>query len=192
MIYKLSEENYHLALNLVHTDYFSLQLKTVLEKTNPGFIYVDNTVKPTCALVYHQGEGGFFFIGKADLTFVKNVDQSIEKIFNNIDHTMEEFEFGGDHISWHTIFEQGFKKRKLESSKQRIYTSVTTQTMDEHPLEEEYQLMEIASALNDETVQGKGLQPFQWLFGLDHPVPHYHWSLSVHHQNAGADSSAAL
>ena len=63
MIHELKVENYKNVMKIINKNYIGVEPQSVIAGINPGFIYSDSQTNPTMAMVFHQGEGGFFFMG---------------------------------------------------------------------------------------------------------------------------------
>jgi|LGVF01.2.fsa_nt_gb GNAT superfamily N-acetyltransferase len=155
MLYKLHKDKYMQLIDLVHPTCLSLQLETVLRRSSPGFVYVDDLTTPTAAVVYHQGEDGFYIIGTESTGFIKSIENNMSSILENINHKLESFEFSGDHESWHQAIMSGFENRKIHQSIQRLYFNVDPNLIDDYPVAKDYEIRDLASSLEDDTLLGK-------------------------------------
>ncbi|MCH4889464.1 GNAT family N-acetyltransferase [Acidaminobacter sp. JC074] len=124
----LDKSNYKNIIDLIDPSCLSLQLKTVIENKNPGFIYVDKKTKPQSGLIYHQGEGGFFFIGKASQSFFDEVRRSLKSISEtHLNGDLQEFEFSFDSKAW----EDQIDLKDMSTCQQYIYHSQSSELIAE-------------------------------------------------------------
>lgn len=125
MIEKLEPHQYAKVLDIIHSDYIGVEPQTVITGANPGFICSDSPESPRTAMVFHQGEGGVFFMGdphnKSFLSQVKDY------IFGDLKKELasrgiEDFEFSGDSEQWTPVFREVFSDCHMEESDQTIYS----------------------------------------------------------------------
>ncbi len=124
MIYELQADYYRNILSLVHKDYISVQLQTVLEGNSPGVVFTEPGDSPETALVFHQGEAGFYFIGNPGNTgFLKEIVPYIQTVIpvRLQDNQLDEFEFCGDSIEWNSVFRQIFSATHIWESTQYVH-----------------------------------------------------------------------
>lgn len=99
------------------------EARTVIEGSNPGWVFVDDLNTPGAALVWAQGIRGFYLVGDADSTvFLDELDAYAEKVLEPRLHSLGVawFEISGDK-DWNAVIEDVFQKRNLESSQQRVF-----------------------------------------------------------------------
>jgi len=124
-MYLINQENYKKIEALIHPSCMSLQLKTVVTNQNPGVIFA-NKEQATSAVVYHQGEGGFFFVGKPNQEFFKHVINNINSIHFN--GKLKYFEFSFDSTEWQPVIES---LKTMNTCEQFIYFSDHKTPLDE-------------------------------------------------------------
>lgn len=97
---------------------------SIIERNNPGTIFVDDIETPQVALVWNQGMKGFYFIGNCkNKRFLddinKFIDTDIASFLNekNIDY----FECSTTSKKWDKMIEKIFEQKGLESWEQLIY-----------------------------------------------------------------------
>ena len=156
-IQELPKAHYQKINAIVHRDFLSVQCQTVINMTNPGFILVDNIEEPKTAIVFHQGEAGFYFIGNP------NNDEFNNEILPYIKSTLklklatmniESFDFSGDNKIWNTKFEYLFKETNLWVSEQRIYLSKIESVSVIENKPNDYLIEEITQELiDDDTIE---------------------------------------
>lgn len=119
MLITLKKSDYHLVKELVADDYLSIQLESVINGKNKGAVIVDSET-PTTAMVYHQGENGYYFIGDpTNKSFLKKINDNRKKLIK--DYSKYSFEFSGDSPKWEASFKQVFDIPKGQQGLQRIY-----------------------------------------------------------------------
>ena len=131
-MFLLDKVHYKEIIQLVDASCLSLQLMTVLKNQNPGFVYVDKTHKAQSALVYHQGEDGFFFIGKPNRSFFAEVVQSLRYISDtHLNGNLKEFEFSFDSNAW----KDKIDLKDIATCQQYIYHSQSSESLPALDLE---------------------------------------------------------
>lgn len=146
MLQELPYDEYEKINNILHKDFFSVQCQTVINRTNPGFIYVDSIEVPKTAIVFHQGESGFYFVGDHKnsafnsiiLHFIRS---NLKKRLNHL--SLNYFEFSGDSQAWNTEFKMIFENTNLWESTQRIYIEPPTHSRVSAPIDPQFDLHEI-------------------------------------------------
>lgn len=152
-MFKLEKKDYHLVKNLVNPNYISVQLQTVINGTNPGFIYADSQKTPETAIIYHQGEGGFYFIGNPESeNFLNSIDGFMGKIIEQFKSSdIREFEFSGDSQEWDKKFRILFYKYDLFESTQRVYLYTESKPVKIYPIHEPFVVKIIDEQLLSQT-----------------------------------------
>jgi RimJ/RimL family protein N-acetyltransferase len=178
MIHELRSEQYNRAEALVHDGYTSVQLQTVLAGTNPGAVFADAAAAPETALVFHQGEAGFYFIGDPDnAAFLGDVVPFIRSVIPErlrAQH-LHEFEFSGDSPEWSRVFRRLFAGTELSESTQRVYLlqdpALAPISPPQHVLPEGFALRAIDRRFRDDSAL-TNRSPIddavnQWWYGWD-------------------------
>ena len=152
-MFKLEEKDYHLVKNLVNSDYISIQLQTVINGTNPGLIYVDSQKSPETAIVYHQGEGGFYFIGNPENEiFIDSFDDFMKMIIEEFkSNDIREFEFSGDSQLWDKNFKILFFDYDLFESTQRVYLYMVATPINIYPIDDMFMVKNVDKQLLNQT-----------------------------------------
>jgi len=178
MLHMLEEKDFIKVKNLVNPNYISVQLQSVINGTNPGFVYVDTLESPKTAIVYHQGEGGFYFIGNHESkAFLDNIDvfmTSIKEELRNND--INDFEFSGDSNLWDETFRRIFYMYDLSLSEQRVYLLKDKQSITKYPLHSDYKLRNIdADLLSQPKIKSISFvkdEILNWWFNFDDYLSH--------------------
>lgn len=157
MIHELQKSDYKLVKDLVNPKFISVQLESVINGTNPGYVYADALGNPEAAIVYHQGEGRFYFIGNPEserlLEGMATFMASIKEAF--IENDIREFEFSGDCQEWNDKFHIIFSKYDLYESTQRVYLYSESEYKIVHPLDEAFEIKAIDETfINQRQIKG--------------------------------------
>lgn len=124
MIYELKKSEFHRIEHMMGGDLINLEIKSVANRYNPGWIFVDNVKSPKSALIWSKGIEGFYFLGKENnLEFTDYLDAYITDVIISRAKNMglNRFEFSGTSKEWDITLEKVFEKRKLCRSKQFVY-----------------------------------------------------------------------
>lgn len=107
MLSLLSKDNYYTVKPLVREGFFSVQLETVIDSSNPGFIYVDSVESPRNGLVFHKGECGFYCIGDSrNEEFHQYLKESLPELKQKLaEYDLDEFQISGDSPAWNSVFD---------------------------------------------------------------------------------------
>ena len=104
------------------------EARAIIEGNNPGWLFVDDLNTPSAGLVWAKGMEGFYLIGDANNTkFLDELDIFTEQVLKPRLHDlgMTWLEIGGDE-SWNLSIENAYRKRRLKSSQQWVYTLKAT------------------------------------------------------------------
>lgn len=129
MIYELKESEFHRIEHMMEGDLINLEIKSVANRYNPGWIFVDNVKSPKSALVWSKGIEGFYFLGEENnLEFTDYLDTYITDVIISRAKNMglNRFEFSGTSKEWDIALEKVFENRKLSRSKQFVYKHKNT------------------------------------------------------------------
>lgn len=148
MIYELKKEQFSKISHLLNSELINLEIKSVVEGYNPGWVFVDDIREPKTAMVWSRGIEGFYFVGDASN---KNFNNHINKyIKNEITPRakilgLDYFEFSGTSLEWDKNFERIFNNQDSNKSKQFVYKNknIENNVFNDFKLEEEYSLREI-------------------------------------------------
>ncbi len=124
MIYELNPSQFESIAHLLNGDRINLEVKAVVEGYNPGWVFVDNVMTPSTAMVWSRGIKGFYFLGDTNsLEFNNSLNTYIKYIITprakKLD--LDSFEFSGTSLEWDKKLAQIFKDRDLQVSKQFVY-----------------------------------------------------------------------
>lgn len=155
MVYKIEKEQYDLVKSVLDESVDNIEVKAVLDGTNPGTVYVDCVESPRTAVIYSQGNEGYYFVGDyGNRDFLKEfngyIDANISPLLRNSD--INGFEFSGETEQWCSALENTFADRTLKISKQYIYKlcSDSWDGYQKSSLKEGYELREIANKLHED------------------------------------------
>jgi hypothetical protein len=124
MIVELNKSQFGIISNLLDEDADNVEVKSIIEGVNPGWIFVDSLDNPQVSMVWSAGQEGFYFVGSekiAEFNDLLNdfIDDEIEGRAKTA--KLNRFEFSGETEKWCPVFEEIFHKRTLNISKQYIY-----------------------------------------------------------------------
>jgi len=156
MIYELKQSQFSKVSHLLKSKLINLEIKSVVEGYNPGWVFVDNIEEPKTAMVWSRGIKGFYFVGDANnLDFNNNIDLYIDKEITPRGKELEyeSFEFSGTSKEWDENLKTVFKNRNIHMSKQFVYKHniVESISFNNLELEEDYILKEI----NEDLLENK-------------------------------------
>lgn len=123
MITELQSSEFYKCKELLH-EQGQLEAKAVVERVNPGRVFVDNVETPASGLIWLGNNDGFFFIGnESNEAFNSELNYFIDTIIipeaRKIELTW--FEGIGDHNKWDETIKRVFENRHLGSWDQRVY-----------------------------------------------------------------------
>jgi len=126
---ELSKEQYYCVRALLPIQDEYIEPKAVIDLNNPGWVFTDSLTQPKAALVWVQGNNGFYFIGgfnsqDADKRLIDTV------IMPRLAARKDEwFEFSSVPPVTDMDLLKIFKARKLSSWKQTVYQLKTDKTI---------------------------------------------------------------
>jgi hypothetical protein len=120
MIFELKQPCTHILV----LDCMFPEALSIIEGNNPGWIFADDPVIPSAALVWAHGMKGFYLIGSAkNAAFLQELDifeeQELKPRLQYLG--VEWFEICGNK-GWDPVIENVFRERELASSHQWVYT----------------------------------------------------------------------
>ena len=71
MVYKIQKEQYRSVKSVLDESVDNIEVKAVLDCTNPGTVYVDCVEAPRTAVVFSHGNEGYYFVGDYSNTALK-------------------------------------------------------------------------------------------------------------------------
>jgi GNAT superfamily N-acetyltransferase len=151
MISELKQSEFHRCKGLIY-EQGQLEAKAVIERVNPGRIFVDDIDIPATGFIWLGNNDGFIFIG----------DERNERFNVQINHFIDTvikpearkvglawFEGIGNHRNWDKIIEKVFEHRNLGSWNQRVYTLQKNDYKGIYapPIEQGYSVVKISQTL---------------------------------------------
>ena len=120
---ELSKEQYCCVGSLfpIYGNY--IEPKAVIQLNNPGWVFADSIAQPKAAMIWTQGNHGFYFLGSFDSQNTESLNHVIDTIIipRLISKKIEWFEFSSVPPVTDMDLENIFKSRKLESWMQTVY-----------------------------------------------------------------------
>lgn len=113
---------------------------------SPGRVFVDQSTAPQAALVWVQGQSGFYLLGKPGQEFLRDVERLIDAELAAFlkARGVSSFEFSADDPAWNLLIEHTFAKRELQSEPQLVYLLAQPRW---HEVEERAKAVPIDAAL---------------------------------------------
>ncbi|VXB15077.1 GNAT family N-acetyltransferase [Bacillus sp. 349Y] len=147
MIIELDGSEFHTCKGLIN-EQGHLEVKAVIERINPGRVFVDDPETPTTGLVWLGNHDGFFFIGsETNATFIQEINGFIDDVIGPEakGQGVQSFIGIGHHERWEPVIMRLFGHRGLEVFQQKVYGLETEQLRDFEPvaLEEGYRLVKL-------------------------------------------------
>ena len=124
MIYELKKDEFYKVNHLLNKPLINLEIKSVVEGYNPGWIFVDHEISPKTCMVWSKGIKGFYFLGASDNeSFNKNIYNYIMEVIRPRAKALalDSFEFSGTSEAWDLSLRDIFKDFDLNISKQYVY-----------------------------------------------------------------------
>ena len=120
---ELSKEQYHCIRALFPFQEGYIEPKAVIDLNNPGWVFADSATQPKAALVWTQGNIGFYLLGTFDSQCTENLNRIIDTIIipRLASQKSEYFEFSSVPPVTDADLENIFKSRKLYSWQQTVY-----------------------------------------------------------------------
>jgi len=120
---ELSKEQYHCVRALLPLSDDFVEPKAVVDLNNPGWVFADSTTQPEAAVVWVQGNVGFYLLGKYTARCAEVLNHVIDTIIipRLISRKTEYFEFSSVPPVTDVDLESIFKSRKLYSWQQTVY-----------------------------------------------------------------------
>lgn len=152
MIYELEKNQFYKISHLLNGELINLEIKSVVEGYNPGWVFVDDIENPKTAMVWSKGIEGFYFVGDANN---KEFNNYINTYINNEVVSRAKklgllyFEFSGTSVEWEENFEVIFKEKYLNKSKQFVYKNknIESKYFKDLKLEEEFNIRKVNADL---------------------------------------------
>ena len=123
MITELQNNEFLKCINMVDLT-GHMEVIAVIERINPGRIFVDDTSSPTSGLIWLGNNDGFFFIGDEKNTrFNSEINDFVDSVIlpEAKSQGLDAFEAIGNHPAWNKTIEEVFSLRGLERWNQKVY-----------------------------------------------------------------------
>jgi len=124
MIKEIIKSEFEIIIPLLSKKKVNLEVKSIIKSINPGRIFVDSVDQPKSAMIWSDGQKGFYFIGdEKNIEFNQSLNDFIDFELKEkcIDLGLNRFEFSGETENWNPTFFEIFKHRDLNISKQMIF-----------------------------------------------------------------------
>ena len=120
---ELSKAQYHYIRALLPVQEAYIEPKAVIDLNNPGWVFADSATQPKAALVWTQGNDGFYFLGNFDSQNTEEFHRIVDTIImpRLASRKLEWFEFSSVPPVTDADLESIFKSRKLYSWEQTVY-----------------------------------------------------------------------
>ena len=120
---ELLKEQYHYVRTLFPIQEEYIEPKAVVDLNNPGWVFADSPTQPKAALIWVQGNNGFYLLGTYNVQCVEELNRVVDMILipRIISKGIKWFEFSGVSPVTDTDLKRIFKSRKLSSWQQTIY-----------------------------------------------------------------------
>lgn len=145
MIIELNKCDYIKIKKLLIGNEVNLEVLSVVEGYNPGWIFVDDINQPGTALIWSKGIEGFYFVGNPNNKhFNAEINSFIDNQLKNrmIKEGLSSFEFSGVGQAWVDSFYNIFENRQLDVSTQHVYknthTKITTSTTEVYKIDNDF------------------------------------------------------
>lgn len=123
-MFELKEEEFYLVKDLIHRGGRARhEAISVIDRNNPGWIFVDDVSSPKSALIWSNGMEGFHLIGdEKNKYFLDNINDYINSVISPRLKGMGifYFEFSCDE-NWSNQIEEMFRYREIGISNQYVY-----------------------------------------------------------------------
>ncbi|WP_130859149.1 GNAT family N-acetyltransferase [Gracilibacillus phocaeensis] len=151
MITEWNKADFHKCRKLLH-EQSHLEAMAVVEKINPGRIFVDDVDHPVSGVIWLGNNDGFIFFGsEQNEGFNHPLNQFIDHVIipEAKKVGLKEFEAIGNHQKWNETIERIFAHRKLGSWNQRVYSLPQDSdiTSNKPTIEQGYQMVSITEKL---------------------------------------------
>lgn len=127
---ELARSDFRKVRSLLEGGHIHPEILSVIEKNNPGWIFVDQDKAPKSALVWSQGIEGFYLIGDhINEDFTYNLDLFSKSVIEPRmrDHSLEYFEVSGHHSRWN--IQSIFSTRSLSHWGQQVFAIANKPSM---------------------------------------------------------------
>ncbi len=156
MIYELKREEFSNVLPLCVGENCNLEIISILQGNNYGWVFGDDRVNPKSAVIWSRAEG-FYFIGDSkNHDFNEFLGQFVE---NNIkpravELGMKSFEYSFVEPEWEESLKRVFEYKDLNNDYQRVYKlySYEEDRINPYDLEEGFEIREVTKDIFEENL----------------------------------------
>jgi GNAT superfamily N-acetyltransferase len=155
LLFELSKEQFQCIRHLLPLSNEFVEPKGVIDLNNPGWVFADSLTQPEAAMVWTQGNCGFYLLGKYTIQCAKEINHVIDTIIipRLVSGKTEYFEFSGVPPVTDMDLENIFKSRKLYSWKQTIYQYNGSNTIPNIVVPHQAKLCDIKDILERNTAE---------------------------------------
>ncbi|MBU5210789.1 GNAT family N-acetyltransferase [Heyndrickxia oleronia] len=153
MITELNKNNFYKCKSLINEN-GQLEGKAIIERMNPGRIFVDNPFSPKTGLIWLGNNDGFLFFGNEENdNFNKEINAFIDTVI--IPEAKEVnifwFEAMGNHPKWNQTIKNLFAHRQLKSWNQKVYQLQNNNynVKSEPTIDQDYTVFELEKVLSE-------------------------------------------
>lgn len=156
MIYELKREEFSNVLPLCVGENCNLEIISILQGNNYGWVFGDNSKKPQSAVIWSRAEG-FYFIGACNNhDFNEFLEELLEKIIKPraFELGMKSFEYSFVEPGWEESLKRVFKGKNLKNDFQRVYKlySYEEEKIAPYDLKEGFELREVTKEIFTESL----------------------------------------
>lgn len=122
-MFELLKEQFQCVRTLIPLSDNFIEPKAVIDLNNPGWVFADSLTQPKVAMIWTQGNYGFYLLGKYTDQYAKELNCLVDtKIIPRlVSRKIEWFEFSSVPPVTDKDLESIFKSRKLSSWQQTVY-----------------------------------------------------------------------
>jgi len=122
-IFELSKEQFQCVNSLLPVSEGYIEPKAVIERNNPGWVFVDSMSDPHAALIWSQGNEGFYIFGNQIDSYAKDLNHFIDIYIKPklVNRGIKYFQISSVPPATDSELQAIFKSRKLNSWEQSVY-----------------------------------------------------------------------
>ncbi|WBW95895.1 GNAT family N-acetyltransferase [Oceanirhabdus sp. W0125-5] len=156
MIYELKKEEFSNVLPLCVGKNCNLEIISILQGNNYGWVFADNPQKPRSAVIWSRAEG-FYFIGESNNhDFNDFLTELVEKNIKprSLELQKKYFEYSFIEPEWEEVLKKIFEYKNLENDFQRVYKLYNYEEARIAPfdLEEGFEIKEVTEDIFKENL----------------------------------------
>ncbi len=124
MVTELPQRDFRVVRPLLGPDFAYPEALSVVEGTNPGWVFTDDSASPRTALIWSKGIEGFYLVGIArNSRFLTALDAFVDRVVTPraMQLGLRWFEVNGADESWGPVIEKTFRARKIHRSAQVVF-----------------------------------------------------------------------